>query len=57
MEDDRVFRVREDRRTNECVNVLVTARLEIVLVETVVRVLQYRCMGAEILHQLDDAIP
>jgi len=41
VEDDRVFRIREEGRTNERINVLVTTRLEVVVVETVIWVLQY----------------
>jgi len=41
MEDDRVVWIREKGRTDERINVLVTARLEIVVVETVVWILQY----------------
>lgn len=40
MEDDRVHWIGEKGRSNERINVLVAARLQIVVVETVVRVLQ-----------------
>lgn len=57
MEDDRVARIGEESRSDECIGVLVAACLQITLVETVVRVLQYRGMRTEVLHQLDDAVP
>lgn len=56
MENYRVIWVWEDGRPDECVSVLVAARLEIVLVETIIWVLQDRRVRTEVLHQLDDAV-
>ena len=41
VEDDRVVWIWEKGRTDERINVLITARFEVVVVETVVRILQY----------------
>lgn len=57
MEDDRVPRIWEECRSNERISILVATRHKIVLIEALVRVLQYRGMRTEILHQLDDPIP
>ena len=57
MEDYRVVWIWKQGRPDECIGVLVAARLEIVTVEAIVRVLQDRGMRTEILHQLDNAAP